>query len=40
MKMNQQTSPVADYTQSVALFEALGIKLIVSAREKHEYLMA
>ncbi|MBV1918348.1 MAG: VOC family protein [Sphingomonadaceae bacterium] len=33
--MNQYTVPVADVTKSVAFYEALGLKLIVSARNEY-----
>ena len=35
MRMNQYTLPVANFAQSVAFYEALGLKLIVSAREEY-----
>ena len=35
MRMNQYTVPVADFAQSVAFYESLGLKLIVSAREEY-----
>ena len=33
--MNQYTIPVANFAQSVAFYEALGLKLIVSARQEY-----
>ncbi len=35
MRMNQYTIPVANFAQSVAFYEALGLKLIVSARQEY-----
>lgn len=35
MKMNQYTVPVADFAKSVAFYEALGLRLIVSARGEY-----
>lgn len=35
MKMNQYTVPSADVAKSVAFYEALGLKLIVSARNEY-----
>lgn len=35
MRMNQYTVPVANFARSVAFYEALGLKLIVSAREEY-----
>ncbi len=35
MRMNQYTVPVADFAQSVAFYEALGLKLIVSSRKEY-----
>lgn len=35
MRMNQYTVSVANFAQSVAFYEALGLKLIVSARGEY-----
>ncbi len=35
MRMNQYTVPVADFAKSVSFYEALGLKLIVSARKEY-----
>ena len=35
MRMNQYTVPVTDFTRSVAFYQALGLKLIVSARGEY-----
>ena len=35
MKMNQYTVPVSDFDASVRFYEALGLKLIVSARGEY-----